>query len=301
MPLGVKSLKIKIISGFLGAGKTTCVKNILKKAGGEMAVIINEFGDIGIDAELVSKGDVVDMVELPSGCICCTLANDLVSAVKEIKTKYNPKRLIIEPSGLAVPSGILEALEPIKEKYELEFEGIIGIVDADSFLANIHSGLFGDFYTDQLVNSDIILINKFDLVNEKTVLAIEEELHKHNNHAILLTTVNCETDLPDIMREHGSDYLHLHFDHDFDSLAVTVDRAYDRSLLTAVMQEMKAGRYGNIYRAKGIYRTPDGSYEKMDYVQGNYDFEKFPTSEGSKLIFIGKDFDRAALQARLAD
>ncbi len=169
------------------------------------------------------------------------------------------------------------------------------------FLANIHSGLFGDFYTDQLANSDIILINKSDLVNERTILAIEEELHKHNNHAILLTTVNCETDLPDIMREHGSDYLHLHFDHDFDSLAVTVDRAYDRSLLTAVMQEMKAGRYGNIYRAKGIYRTPDGSYEKMDYVQGNYDFEKFPTSEGSKLIFIGKVFDRAALQARLAD
>lgn len=71
-------MKIKIISGFLGAGKTTCIRNVLKKADGNMAVIVNEFGDIGIDAEAVSKGDVVDMVELPSGCICCTLANDLV-------------------------------------------------------------------------------------------------------------------------------------------------------------------------------------------------------------------------------
>jgi len=292
-------LKIKIISGFLGAGKTTCVKNVLKKAGGDIAVIVNEFGDVGIDAELVSKGDAVDMVELPSGCICCTLANDLVAAVKEIKTKYNPKRLVIEPSGLAVPSGILEALEPIKEKYELEFEGIIGIVDADSFLANIHSGLFGDFYTDQLANSDVILINKADLVNEKTIKAIEEELRKYNKHAVLLTTVNCETDLPDFMREHGTEYLHLHFDHDFDSLAVTVDRPYDHKLMEEVMQEMKAGKYGNIYRAKGIYRTTAGSYEKMDYVQGNYDFEEFPGSEGSKLIFIGKDFDRAALEQRL--
>ncbi|HWQ42261.1 MAG TPA: GTP-binding protein, partial [Desulfosporosinus sp.] len=149
-------MKIKIISGFLGAGKTTCVKNVLKTADGEMAVLVNEFGDIGIDAELITRGDIVEMVELPSGCICCTLQNDLVAAVIEIKTKFNPKRLIIEPSGLAVPSGVLEALEPIKEKYGLEFEAIIGIVDADGFLANVHSGLFGDFYTDQLANSDII-------------------------------------------------------------------------------------------------------------------------------------------------
>lgn len=291
-------MKIKIISGFLGAGKTTCVKNVINKSGGDIAVIVNEFGDIGIDAELVSKGDAVDMVELPSGCICCTLANDLVAAVKEIKTKYNPKRLVIEPSGLAVPSGILEALEPIKEKYELEFEGIIGIIDADSFLANIHSGLFGDFYTDQLANSDIILINKIDMVNEKTIKAIEEELFKYNNHAILLRTVNCETDLPDLIREHGNEYLHLHFDHDFDSLAITADRAYSRSFLVEIMNEIKADKYGNIYRGKGIYRTVDGEYEKLDYVQGNYNFEKFPPSEGSKLIFIGKGFDRAALEQR---
>ena len=292
-------MKIKIISGFLGAGKTTCVKNIIKKADGSIAVIVNEFGDVGIDAEALIKGDVVDMVELPSGCICCTLKNDLVSAVKEIKNKFNPTRLIIEPSGLAVPSGILEALEPIADEFGLEIEAIIGIVDADSFLANIHSGLFGDFYTDQLANSDLILINKADLVNEKTIQAIEEELRKYNSHAILLSTVNCETDLPDMMREHGTEFLHLHFDHDFDSLAITLDRAYDRGLLEEVLKEMKAGKYGVIYRAKGIYKTPEGGYEKMDYVQGNYDFEKFPDSHGSKLIFIGKDFDRKALEKRL--
>lgn len=292
-------MKIKIISGFLGAGKTTCVKNVIKKAGGEMAVLVNEFGDVGIDAEMVSKGDIVDMVQLPSGCICCTLQKDLVDAVKEIKTKYNPKRLIIEPSGLAVPSGILEVLEPIKEKYGLEIEAIIGIVDADSFLANIHSGLFGDFYTDQLANSDVILINKADLVNEKTIQAIEEEIRKYNSYAILLTTVNCETDLPDFIREHGTEFLHLHFDHDFDSLAISADKVFERNKLEEIMLEMKAGKYGDIYRAKGIYRTTDGKFEKMDYVQGNYNFEEFPEIKESKIIFIGKDFNRAALEKKL--
>lgn len=292
-------MKIKIISGFLGAGKTTCVKNVLKKADGEMAVLVNEFGDIGIDAELVTRGDIVEMVELPSGCICCTLQNDLVAAVKEIKTKFNPKRLIIEPSGLAVPSGILEALEPIKEKYGLEFEAIIGIVDADSFLANVHSGLFGDFYTDQLANSDIILINKIDLVNEGTVRAIEEELRKYNTHAILLSTVNCETDLPNFVREHGTEFLHLHFDHDFDSLAITGGDSFARNQVEAVLLEVKAGKFGDVYRAKGIYQTPDGDYEKMDYVQGNYGFEKFIGTDTNKIIFIGKNIDSPALEKRL--
>lgn len=293
-------MKIKIISGFLGAGKTTCVKNVLKKADGSMAVIVNEFGDVGIDAEALTKGDVVDMVELPSGCICCTLKNDLKSAVKEIKEKYNPMRLIIEPSGLAVPSGILEVLEPIADEWDLEIEAIIGIIDADSFLANIHSGLFGDFYTDQITNSDIILINKSDLVNEKTIKNIEEEIRKYNSHAILLATVNCEADLPDMIREHGAEHeTHIHFDHDFDSLAITLDKTYERTVLEEILKEMKAGKYGNIYRAKGIYKTSDGSTEKMDYVQGNYDFEIFPDTDESKLVFIGKDFDRKALEERL--
>lgn len=292
-------MKIKIISGFLGAGKTTCVMNVLKKADGNMAVIINEFGDVGIDAEILTQGQAIDMVELPSGCICCTLKNDLVSAVKEIKDKFNPRRLIIEPSGLAVPSGILEALEPIKDEYELELEAIIGIIDADSFLPNLHSGLFGDFYTDQLANSDIILINKIDLVNEKTIEAIKQELRKYNAHAILLTTVNCETDMPEFMREYGTDYLHLHFDHDFDSLVIASEQAYDPDLMKEVFKEMKAGKYGNIYRAKGIFKSTDGGFKKMDYVQGNYDLEEFPESAGTKLIFIGKDFDRKALEERL--
>lgn len=292
-------MKIKIISGFLGAGKTTCVKNVIKKADGEMAVLVNEFGDIGIDAALVNRGDIVDMVELPSGCICCTLQNDLVAAVKEIKTKFNPKRLIIEPSGLAVPSGILEALEPIKEEYGLEFEAIIGIVDADSFLPNVHSGLFGDFYTDQLANSDIILINKIDLVNQGTVRAIEEELTKYNRSAILLSTVNCETELPNFVREHGTEFLHLHFDHDFDSLAITGGDALAHDHVAAVLEEVKAGKFGDVYRAKGIYQTSDGDYEQMDYVQGTYGFQKFGGTDANKIIFIGKNIDIPALEKRI--
>lgn len=203
-------MKIKIISGFLGAGKTTCITNILQKRDAFNAVLVNEFGDIGIDAELIKRGENIDMVELPSGCICCTFANDFVKAVTEIKTKVNPERLIIEPSGLAVPSGILEALEPVQEKLGLEIEAIIGVVDADRFLPNIHSGLFGDFYTDQLANSDIIMINKVDLVPPEVLQAVEEEIRKYNQSAIIIHTVNCETSIPDVEKRQGEHYLHLH-------------------------------------------------------------------------------------------
>ncbi|MGB9803600.1 GTP-binding protein [Desulfofundulus sp.] len=78
-------VKIRIVSGFLGSGKTTCICNMLEKREGITGVLVNEFGDIGIDAELIQRGEAVDMIELPSGCICCTLRNDLVQAVEEIK------------------------------------------------------------------------------------------------------------------------------------------------------------------------------------------------------------------------
>ncbi|KJS10347.1 MAG: hypothetical protein VR67_18775 [Peptococcaceae bacterium BRH_c8a] len=294
-------MKIKIICGFLGAGKTTCICNILQKKDAFNAVLVNEFGDIGIDAELIQRGENIDMVELPSGCICCTLANDFVQAVTEIRTKINPERLIIEPSGLAVPSGILEALEPVQEKLGLEIEAIIGIVDADRFLPNIHSGLFGDFYTDQLANSDIIMVNKVDLVPPATLNAVEQEIRKYNESAIIIHAVNCEANIPEVEKKQGEHFLHLHFDHTFDSFAVTnKDAAYVQSEVRALLDELKDGQYGNILRAKGIYST--GSvYENFDFVEGNVSFRQMKGGEENKFIFIGKDVKRSDLEKRLAE
>lgn len=294
-------MKIKIISGFLGAGKTTCICNILQKRDAFNAVLVNEFGDIGIDAELIKRGENIDMVELPSGCICCTLQNDLIKAVIEIKTKVNPERLIIEPSGLAVPSGILEALEPIQEKLGLEIEAIIGIVDADRFLPNIHSGLFGDFYTDQLANSDIIMINKVDLVTPETVKAVEEEVRKYNPSAIVIHSVNCEANIPEVEKKQGEHFLHLHFDHSFDSFAVTNREAiYSRSVIESLLQEIRDGKYGNMIRAKGIFRV-DGDYQNFDYMEGNIAFKKLKGGEESKFIFIGRELLRKELEQRIKE
>lgn len=264
-------------------------------------MLVNEFGDIGIDAELIKRGENIDMVELPSGCICCTLANDFVKAVTEIKTKVNPERLIIEPSGLAVPSGILEALEPVQEKLGLEVEAIIGVVDADRFLPNIHSGLFGDFYTDQLANSDIIMINKVDLVPPGVLEAVEEEIRKYNQSAIIIHTVNCETNLPEVEKHQGEHYLHLHFDHNFDSFSITnKDAGYNPAQIESLLQEIKEGKYGNVIRAKGIFRTGEG-YQNFDYADGNISFKKMKDAEDSKFIFIGKDVERAALEKKIKE
>ncbi|OAT85556.1 CobW family GTP-binding protein [Desulfotomaculum copahuensis] len=292
-------MKIRIVSGFLGAGKTTCICHMLENRQGLTGVLVNEFGDIGIDAELIQRGEAVDMVELPSGCICCTLRNDLVKAVGEIKKRLNPERLIIEPSGLAVPSGVLEALEPVKEKYGLEIEAIIGIVDADGFLPNIESGLFGDFYTDQLANSDIIMINKVDLVPPETLQKVEEEIRKYNQSAIIMHTVNCQTEIPEMEAHAGIDYLHLHFDHEFDSLAVTPAGVYRREAVEQILRDAGAGKYGQIYRAKGIFQTAAG-YFNFDLVHGQVNFKPLKDGSENKFIFIGKDFDKKALEAELA-
>lgn len=297
----VRNMKIKIVCGFLGAGKTTCICNILQKKDSFNAVLVNEFGDIGIDAELIQRGESIDMVELPSGCICCTLANDFVRAVTEIKTKINPERLIIEPSGLAVPSGILEALEPIQKKLGLEIEAIIGIVDADRFLPNIHSGLFGDFYTDQLANSDIVMINKVDLVTPETLVTVEEEIRKYNQSAIIIHAVNCEANLPEVEKKQGEHFLHLHFDHSFDSFAVTNKNSfYDRNKIDVLLNDINGGKYGNIIRAKGIFNNGQ-NYENFDYVEGNISFKQMKSVEENKFIFIGKYVQRKELEQKLKE
>lgn len=292
-------MKIRIVSGFLGAGKTTCICNMLERREGLTGVLVNEFGDIGIDAELIQRGEAVDMVELPSGCICCTLRNDLVQAVEEIKARVNPDRLIIEPSGLAVPSGILEALEPIKEKLGLEIEAIIGIVDADGFLPNLESGLFGDFYTDQLANSDIILVNKVDLVPPETLQQVEEKIREYNQSAVILHTVNCRAELPELATHDGIDYLHLHFDHEFDSLALTPEGSYRRDDIEQILRDADEGKFGHIYRAKGIFESAEGYYN-FDLVHGQVNFKKLKGGSGNKFIFIGKDFDKKTVEERLA-
>ena len=172
-------VKVNIISGFLGAGKTTLIKKLLSaiKPGTEKIILLeNEYGDVGVDgAFMKDSGIIVD--ELNSGCICCTLVGDFQKAVDELIEKYNPDRLIIEPSGVGKLSEIVNAVEKCKARHaELEIAGCATVVDAGK--ARMHMKNFGEFFLDQVNTADTVIFSRTQMLSadrvEKSRALIEE-------------------------------------------------------------------------------------------------------------------------------
>ncbi|MDD6049740.1 MAG: GTP-binding protein [Clostridiales bacterium] len=172
-------VKVNIISGFLGAGKTTLIKKLLGAIKDEKTILLeNEYGDVGVDgAFMKDTGLVVD--ELNSGCICCTLAGDFRKAVGELVEKYNPDRLIIEPSGVGKLSDIVSAVNQCKEQHpELEIAGCATVVDAGK--CRMHMKNFGEFFLDQVKTADTVIFSRTQLLTAERVeksRALIEEAH----------------------------------------------------------------------------------------------------------------------------
>ena len=157
-------MKIYILGGFLGSGKTTLLMKMADKLiekGNKVSILVNEAGSIGVDGTTM-KNDGYNSVELPSGCICCSLAGTMQDALVNIKKDYNPDVLLIEPTGLAFSGKVKEAIELIN--YEAEIIRIVGIFDGPRF--KLFTSKKKEFYTKQLEDSDILIMNKMDLTPE---------------------------------------------------------------------------------------------------------------------------------------
>ena len=180
--------KIDIISGFLGAGKTTLIKKLIKEAlGGEKVVLIeNEFGEIGIDGGFLKEAGI-EITEMNSGCICCTLVGDFGAALKDVITKYSPDRIIIEPSGVGKLSDVVKAVADVKKDFEdVSLNSFITVADAGK--TTMYMKNFGEFFNDQIENANTIVLSRTaktpESKLEKAVAAIKE----HNDKAVIITT-----------------------------------------------------------------------------------------------------------------
>lgn len=284
-------MKVKLICGFLGAGKTTLVKNLLQKYGKRAAVLVNDFGSAGIDGELIQQGGAVNVLELPSGCICCSLRADLDSALKQIYVQLKPERLIIEPTGIATPSAILETLRVHELAKHFELEAVVGIVDPTNFFEFI--GEYDNFFMDQILNSDIILVNKIDLVGSEAVKMVMEKIKELNPTALVYATKYCKIELPDLDR--NREVVRFHFDIGFDSIALRSDGEFDESKLKELFDEFASGAYGSVVRAKGIFKT-NSSFIALDYVPKNVESRELKSAQSSRLVVIGSELERERIE-----
>lgn len=184
-------VKVDIISGFLGAGKTTLIKNLFKSSmkNEKVVLIENEFGEIGVDGTFLKESGV-EIKEINSGCICCSLVGDFSSSMKEVVEKFNPDRIIIEPSGVGRLSDIIKAVEKVEE--ELKINIVATVVDGGK--CKMYHKNFGEFYNDQIAQAKTVIVSKTEKLSESKINDALEIIRELNPDVTVITTPVSELD-----------------------------------------------------------------------------------------------------------
>ncbi|MDY5847013.1 MAG: CobW family GTP-binding protein [Bariatricus sp.] len=179
--------KVDIISGFLGAGKTTFIKKLIEEVfpGEKLVLIENEFGEIGIDGGFL-KDAGVEITEMNSGCICCTLVGDFSKALQKVLSEYQPDRVIIEPSGVGKLSDVVKAIEGVKEEADIEIDGRITVVDGKK--AKIYMKNFGEFFENQVEHASTIVISRTQMMKDEKIEECVHILREKNPEAAIIST-----------------------------------------------------------------------------------------------------------------
>ncbi len=334
-----------IVTGFLGAGKTTLVRHLLEHAGGRrLAVLVNEFGDLGFDGSFLAGCGIAgctaeDIVELPNGCICCTVADDFVPALEKLLGRAEPPdHILIETSGLALPKPLVGAFNWPAIRSRVTVDGVVAVVDGPAVAEGTfaedpaalaaqragdgavgHANPLEEVFEDQILCADLILLNKCDALSETDRLRVRAEIAAHLPKAIKIVEAahgriepalviglgaEAESDLSARPSHHESEADHDH--DDFDSAAFALPRAASAEDLAARVAKV-AGADG-VLRVKGFTAVADKPMRLV--IQGvgrriahHYDrpFAAGEPREG-RLVVIGlKGFDRAAVAAALAE
>ena len=324
----LEKIPVTILTGFLGAGKTTLIRNlILKNKSKRLAVIINEFGDLGVDGEIVKQcSDETcpeeNILELANGCICCTVADDFIPTMKSLlEGQYLPEHILIETSGLALPKPLLKAFEWPEIRSRLTVDSVLAVVDAEAVVNGIfapqmsneleekqnqtyveHETPLSEVFEDQINCSDVVLLTKPDLVEnisdarniiikemERNVPILEVQNGDIGADVILGVNAAAETDLDNRRSHHDGFDDHEH--DDFDTFSISVPKILDIEKFKIVLETLI--RKNDILRIKGFLRVESKPLNLL--VQGvgkrlsvNFTDTKIPVENTGNLVFIGE-------------
>ncbi|MBS4032368.1 MAG: GTP-binding protein [Clostridiales bacterium] len=302
---------IDVVIGFLGSGKTTFMLGVITALSHQqkLAVIVNEFGDIGIDGTVLKEYDDTEVVELASGCICCSLSKDLVAQVEMIACRFAPDRLLIEPSGVATVASLLMALRSLKLEQYVDEIRIICILDAVNF---------SEFYTQnrlyveaQLRAASLVIINKADLSTKEAVVEVRELAASLNANAVIVTTTYCRVLTADYLspREIPENFIDGNIDagtgqspvaHGLEKISMPCNGSLRFAALDEFLRDLQRGEFGNILRAKGIVHTRERGWVLFNLASGYISFAPLrkPQTAG-KIFVLGNQLARDAFFASL--
>ena len=306
---------VTVLTGYLGAGKTTLLNRILtEQHGKKYAVIVNEFGELGVDNDLVVNADE-EVFEMNNGCICCTVRGDLIRIIEGLmKRKDKFDGILVETTGLADPGPVAQTFftdEDVKARTRLD--AIVTVIDAKHFFGQLEQGSEAE---QQVAFADVILLNKTDLVSADELKKVEDRIRGINRYARIFHTQNSQIGLDAILDkgafdlgrilEFEPDFLHSGHDHHHEdevrSLSITADRPVDPDRFQKWMGALLQIKGADIFRSKGILAIDgaprryvyQGVHMMMDSAWGT------PWKDGetrsSKLVFIGRNLDGDNLQ-----
>lgn len=321
--------KIDIISGFLGAGKTTLIKKLIAEAyqNEKIVLIENEFGEIGIDGTFL-KDSGVTINEMNSGCICCSLVGDFETSLKEVLDTYHPDRVIIEPSGVGKLSDVIKAVSTINSD-EMELDNFITVVDAKK--CRMYTKNFGEFYNNQVEHASLIVLSRSQDLTEFQLKECLDILKGLNDHSPIITTawdklngldiINaCEVNIQEeLLHEHehhhhhdhececGHDHHHEH-DHDheccghhhhhadevFNSIGFDTVKKYNEVELSEILN--KLCNDDNVLRAKGFVDSGNEDWWYFDLVPGEFEIRLGKPIYTGQVCVIGKDLDENTIK-----
>ena len=324
----LEKIPVTILTGFLGAGKTTLIRNlIIKNKSKRLAVIINEFGDLGVDGEIVKQcSDETcpeeNILELANGCICCTVADDFVPTMQTLLDgKYLPEHILIETSGLALPKPLLKAFEWPEIRSKLTVDSVLAVVDAEAVVNGVfapqmsseienrqketyveHETPLSEVFEDQINCSDIVLLTKPDLVENTSVardIIMKEmernvpilEVQSGNIEADLILGINAaaETDLENRKSHHDGFDNHEH--DDFETFSVSIPTI--SGLESFKMKIKKLIDENEVLRIKGFLRVEDKPLSLIVQAVGkrlsvNFTDTQMTNESTGNLVFIGE-------------
>ncbi|MBN2899417.1 MAG: GTP-binding protein [Clostridia bacterium] len=304
-------ISVDIISGFLGSGKTTLIKQLVKKDHFKERVVIieNEFGEVGIDGLILRESNVA-VKELNSGCICCTIVREFEKSIKEVIEQFKPERIIIEPSGVGKLSEVIRTFEIAELKEMVKIDKVITVVDV--FNCELYLENFGEFFGNQIQHAKTVFLSRTQVA---TQIQIEETIHAIrglNTQAHIVTTALENLKSQELSGRHMLQMVcadgcgchhhsrqdhHHHADEFFEVWGTETKKVFTESVLRKILVTLSREEdFGLVLRGKGVLKVEDDVWTQFDYIPGEINISGMTSSEIGKICIIGRKLNRVHLE-----